>query len=749
MGPQTAQKECDMTIVEPGARDAAHRKETVDQPEPHGPAPVRPLPDVPAQESPQAADAADRGAPDVEQAEAAKGAASAGEEAFDIEPDKQEGFEAPGDPAGATSTQDATQKPAIATGPLSQELKARAHACIKGNAKDQTVIVEEAEEPSYLTGFWLRLKITTETFWNSTAGRQNPSGSKLLHHMEEAKADRNAALEAAASDKNVIASIHHRLSDCPEALADGSNLLLIRDEAVSHTHENCDHCGGHGEITCHGCGGRKTLTCTSCSGMGQRVCGSCGGSGQYSNGTSSSYCAGCHGSGRARCGGCHGSGWYNCPTCRGHGSLGCNPCARTGVITYVFGYTVTANRRLRTGFQKDAPAFFREAVRAWAKSGLSGASGSHLEFAFDPPVRDGEGYLVKVHTRIACAMMAGVAAGAEFLATSVDIPSRLIMFSPFLDKLLAGEREDLRKLSDDNARPAAVFASARKTRAGAAIAEAIRTKKKPEDVLHAIEREYDGALSLETLYHMAQSLKNVKQSFTKAAATWPWRIAVLLSALPLGLLALADPATELMARLQGLGLALAIVPALAIVAVIGLGAGAVSRIRLKKELGRGTVMPPKTRTGLKWMAVMLVLAALAVGAPLHPEFGKQFKAVAVDMRAKAGVAEGDVKVFYDDIWRLAYGMTRGSTLRIVPHVKRPPTPDGTVYIGRGVINGGANIRARPTTSAPVIATAVRGDVFNIISERADASGRLWYEIQLGDRRAWVAKSLFMPRLIVF
>jgi hypothetical protein len=75
-----------------------------------------------------------------------------------------------------------------------------------------------------------------------------------------------------------------------------------------------------------------------------------------------------------------------------------------------------------------------------------------------------------------------------------------------------------------------------------------------------------------------------------------------------------------------------------------------------------------------------------------------------------------------------------------------PSPEP---LGIGVIvatdGAGANLRAGPSTTAPVITTVAEGSTVEILGEPVSVEGRLWRQIRSGGREGWVLAVVVRPR----
>lgn len=54
---------------------------------------------------------------------------------------------------------------------------------------------------------------------------------------------------------------------------------------------------------------------------------------------------------------------------------------------------------------------------------------------------------------------------------------------------------------------------------------------------------------------------------------------------------------------------------------------------------------------------------------------------------------------------------------------------------------GANMRLRPSTTAPVVRTLAEGTVVEVIGNETNADGRNWRNIRDGNSTGWVASDL--------
>ena len=92
---------------------------------------------------------------------------------------------------------------------------------------------------------------------------------------------------------------------------------------------------------------------------------------------------------------------------------------------------------------------------------------------------------------------------------------------------------------------------------------------------------------------------------------------------------------------------------------------------------------------------------------------------------------------------------------LVPPATPPPSapsesqPNAPVAVGNAVIaaTGGTavNMRAGPSTAAPVITTLAEGSPVEALDAPVPAEGRSWQKIRSGDREGWVVAVVVQPR----
>jgi len=146
----------------------------------------------------------------------------------------------------------------------------------------------------------------------------------------------NISTGVISSDYNFKRSSHHNVYT-----------LEVTDGTWSENQE-CDTCGGSGEVECYECGGSGQMDCTECRQRVGRIvrstgsvsCGECGGEGEVDcgecNGTGKvdgEDCADCTGSGRVTCTDCDGDGKNDCPECGGSTEVECTECGGSGTIS--------------------------------------------------------------------------------------------------------------------------------------------------------------------------------------------------------------------------------------------------------------------------------------------------------------------------------------------------------------------------------------------------------------------------------
>lgn len=102
---------------------------------------------------------------------------------------------------------------------------------------------------------------------------------------------------------------------------------------------DCEYCGGSGEVECYECGGDGKMSCDECDSSGRVDCNECDGEGKVNcescDGSSEIDCNSCDGSGETedgKCGDCGGSGKVTCDDCSGEGKVNCDDCGGNGTV---------------------------------------------------------------------------------------------------------------------------------------------------------------------------------------------------------------------------------------------------------------------------------------------------------------------------------------------------------------------------------------------------------------------------------
>ncbi len=88
--------------------------------------------------------------------------------------------------------------------------------------------------------------------------------------------------------------------------------------------DECDICGGSGELTCLSCGGSGEVNCPYCYGTSWIPCSKCYGSGLFTG----EKCSICDGMGKIKCKRCEETGKVVCAGCGGSGAVNCPECSR-------------------------------------------------------------------------------------------------------------------------------------------------------------------------------------------------------------------------------------------------------------------------------------------------------------------------------------------------------------------------------------------------------------------------------------
>jgi hypothetical protein len=107
--------------------------------------------------------------------------------------------------------------------------------------------------------------------------------------------------------------------------------ILITTEG-NHHREECPSCDGAGEQYCNYCDGNGNVECDNCDGDGVITCSECDGDGRQMGDGKWENCDECGGSGEIKCEECGGGGEVSCNECGGSGREDCNTCDGGGII---------------------------------------------------------------------------------------------------------------------------------------------------------------------------------------------------------------------------------------------------------------------------------------------------------------------------------------------------------------------------------------------------------------------------------
>jgi len=97
---------------------------------------------------------------------------------------------------------------------------------------------------------------------------------------------------------------------------------LTLEDVDGYFIEDCENCGGEGDVECANCEGSGKIDCSECEGDGEYDCSECDGLGLDINGESCNVCN----NGRIDCGACDGSGDIECNYCDAYGRYPCDSC---------------------------------------------------------------------------------------------------------------------------------------------------------------------------------------------------------------------------------------------------------------------------------------------------------------------------------------------------------------------------------------------------------------------------------------
>jgi hypothetical protein len=80
-----------------------------------------------------------------------------------------------------------------------------------------------------------------------------------------------------------------------------------------------------------------------------------------------------------------------------------------------------------------------------------------------------------------------------------------------------------------------------------------------------------------------------------------------------------------------------------------------------------------------------------------------------------------------------------------PEPSPPSLPMTPTHVIAATGGTGVNMRAGPSTAAPVITTLREGTLVEALGEPVSVEGRQWQEIRVGDREGWVVAVVVRPR----
>jgi hypothetical protein len=128
----------------------------------------------------------------------------------------------------------------------------------------------------------------------------------------------------------------------------GSSVITLEVTDGTWSENECDECGGSGNVGCYECGESGTVdcyecrervsrgyrstgkvSCSECDGEGEQDCNSCSGSGKIGD----NDCTDCNASGKISCEDCDGDGKNDCTNCNGDGEVECGECGGDGTIS--------------------------------------------------------------------------------------------------------------------------------------------------------------------------------------------------------------------------------------------------------------------------------------------------------------------------------------------------------------------------------------------------------------------------------
>ncbi len=167
----------------------------------------------------------------------------------------------------------------------------------------------------------------------------SPEGKEIYHDELSVKINNSIVytkfpyvdtLKNFDSDNGILSTDDIRGSKCLESTSGG----------YEGSNNDCDRCGGDGEIDCPECNSRGRVKCEDCDGDGEFDCGDCDGEGKVEcgdcDGEGKVECLKCDGEGKdkngLKCKDCKGKGKIDCEDCEGKGKIDCDRCDSKGKI---------------------------------------------------------------------------------------------------------------------------------------------------------------------------------------------------------------------------------------------------------------------------------------------------------------------------------------------------------------------------------------------------------------------------------
>ena len=126
--------------------------------------------------------------------------------------------------------------------------------------------------------------------------------------------------------------------------------VLFNNSGDNHK-EECDECGGSGDVQCDICDGSGRMECDTCDGSGEEQCQECDGEGEIEVDGEMVSCEECGGEGVLTCSDCGGEGTRECDHCN-YGNQTCDKCegdgeVETDDINYERFFIVTWNKSIK------------------------------------------------------------------------------------------------------------------------------------------------------------------------------------------------------------------------------------------------------------------------------------------------------------------------------------------------------------------------------------------------------------------